>query len=854
MPNDFPFPSSLFPYTNYEATNMDWLCNVYNELQEKIDNGELTGPQGPQGNPADPALVASAVDDYLDDNITQETGYVLDRSLTMANAAAPADLVGDLKNALADETTCEPITEFTTGKAINVSGSTVDISSPATTGSYQYKVLDCSPGDLFTVTGANDSDSYLLWCFIDSAGNKLSASPNRTSGSYLLEAPVNAAKLIVNQKIATAGFCCKGHNVPERLKYAESAIGDISEETYNNFYIKDFGVQARSGVAVSFDDTDITIASTGTEANSYAQIPISNLEVGSSYYFHCKVKALSGTPYLRVRLRGTASSQTSTYGGSEITPVVETEYGWLLTPQEGCNGIAIYISGSTAASETITLTDLMLVKSPVELPYLPHKTAFDGVMREQLVKSKNLAVPSALTNISNCNIEVLDDGKYRITAINNNAWASCYFPIDNLSPGETYYLHAKIDWRKSTTGIIRFRLLGTTASQSENYGGFALDSAHAVVGEYGAFAVPANGCRGAVIYIANTSSTNAGFILSEVMVVKSEAEVPFIKKNTVKDYDTQALSFEHQEAAKEHANTEVMSSHFATYAKRKARVSIIDDDGRIEFYTKLLPMIRTYNVPIATAYAADTNGWRGDGSYYMTVDQLKEVIAAGGEVIAHGTTNLASVSIEEAEANVKLCHDNLMRHGFKDFDYYVYPYGGNNESVREMISKYFKAGIITSKKTPGDSHRANIGCIANYWINRWHCGGASYDQIETSGPFANLDTSKMEYFEALIQDAIANDGWLILYTHSFEMENGQQPTDGVTQFQRLEEIIQSILELKAGGTDIDIITVADGFKMFGNAMQFGDYLGPWNETAEHTQPGAAINKLGQYDFPTGNAM
>ena len=114
----FPFTGNLFPSTDFNKINMDWLCNVYNELQEKIDNGELTGPQGPegpqgpqgpegphgpqgpQGNPADPALVASAVDDYLDDNITQETGYVLDRSLTMANAAAPADLVGDLKSAL----------------------------------------------------------------------------------------------------------------------------------------------------------------------------------------------------------------------------------------------------------------------------------------------------------------------------------------------------------------------------------------------------------------------------------------------------------------------------------------------------------------------------------------------------------------------------------------------------------------------------------------------------------------------------------------------------------------------------------------------------------------------------------
>lgn len=762
--------------------------------------------------------------------------------------------VGDLKSALADETACEPITEFTTGKAINTSGSTVDVTSPTTVNGYQYKVVDCSPGDLFTVSGSTASGNYRLWCFVDGSGNKLSEAPTRTSGSYFVVAPTSAAKLIINQEIENAGFCCTGYNAPERLDNAEKIISEISENTYNTFFLKNYGVVPKSNVTVAFDEDDATIASTGSNANAYAHIPISDLSVGEVYYFRCKVKALSGTPYIRVRLRGTTENEYSTYDGGEKTPTLNGEYGWLLTPRAGCNGIVIYVSGSTAASEAITLTDLMLVKSPVELPYLPHKTAYDGVMRDQLHQSKNLASTSTLTPIDNCKIEEMGDGSYRIIATANNAWSTCYFPIADLEVGASYYLHAKIDWRKSTTGIFRFRLIGTTDNQFAHYGGFMLDSDHAVVGEYGAFATPVEGCRGAVIYIANTSSTNAGFVISEVMLVKSEAEVPFIKKNTVKDYDTQALSFEHQEASKAYANAEVMHSHFATYAKRKARVSIIDDDGRIEFYTKLLPMIRTYHVPIATAYAADTNGWRGDGKTYMTIGQLKEIVAAGGEVIAHGTTDLTSVSIAEAEANVKLCYDNLMRHGFRDFEYYVYPYGATSEAVREMIAKYYKCGINTVKQVPNDAFRTNMGCIGNYYINRQHCGGAEYDGIVTTGPYGNLDTSKMEYFEALIQEAIDNNSWLILYTHSFQMESGQQPTDGVTQFQRMEEIIQHILTLKAGGTDIDIITVKDGFEMFGNAMQFGDYLGPWNETAEHSQPGAAINKLGQYDFPAGNNL
>lgn len=53
---------------------------------------------------ADQASVESTippiVNTWLGNNVAQETGYVLDETLTMSNAAAPADKVGDLKSAI----------------------------------------------------------------------------------------------------------------------------------------------------------------------------------------------------------------------------------------------------------------------------------------------------------------------------------------------------------------------------------------------------------------------------------------------------------------------------------------------------------------------------------------------------------------------------------------------------------------------------------------------------------------------------------------------------------------------------------------------------------------------------------
>lgn len=45
------------------------------------------------------AQVTTAVNTWLGENVVQETGYVLDASLTMSNAAPPASAVGDLKSA-----------------------------------------------------------------------------------------------------------------------------------------------------------------------------------------------------------------------------------------------------------------------------------------------------------------------------------------------------------------------------------------------------------------------------------------------------------------------------------------------------------------------------------------------------------------------------------------------------------------------------------------------------------------------------------------------------------------------------------------------------------------------------------
>ena len=70
-----------------------------NYTDKAIDNLDISGEVAEQ--------LPSAVDDYLSEHIHPETGYVLDNSLTLENAAAQAKAVGDRIGLLADYTITE---------------------------------------------------------------------------------------------------------------------------------------------------------------------------------------------------------------------------------------------------------------------------------------------------------------------------------------------------------------------------------------------------------------------------------------------------------------------------------------------------------------------------------------------------------------------------------------------------------------------------------------------------------------------------------------------------------------------------------------------------------------------------
>lgn len=97
------------------------------------------------------------IDSWLDENISQETGYALDRTLTLENAAAPADLVGDLKSALSND----EIAINGDGYATNLFPCSITSSNKWSTTDGSHVLIPVKSGDSIKIKANSTYTTYL---------------------------------------------------------------------------------------------------------------------------------------------------------------------------------------------------------------------------------------------------------------------------------------------------------------------------------------------------------------------------------------------------------------------------------------------------------------------------------------------------------------------------------------------------------------------------------------------------------------------------------------------------------------------------------------------------------------------
>lgn len=248
--------------------------------------------------------------------------------------------------------------------------------------------------------------------------------------------------------------------------------------------------------------------------------------------------------------------------------------------------------------------------------------------------------------------------------------------------------------------------------------------------------------------------------------------------------------------------------------KRRPLVTFVDDDGWQRVYDELSPISEKYNVPFVSAIqiGSTINDWN---ALYLQ-DELAWELAVHPDCGEEG--GLATLETEE-EINQWFEDTNayLDSHGYK-WKNVVYAAGEPDERVRRLAKQYYRCGAV------GSSPKVNRGIIANFEIQRIPIG---YPMGAEWNTFANL--------KSYIDDAIEHNGWCIFMTHA-----------GMTNHHTAEitQIIDQLVDYCVNTVEVDIVTLNDGFNVFGNAVETGDYVGENARVGDDKTKGIAISQDG----------
>lgn len=229
-------------------------------------------------------------------------------------------------------------------------------------------------------------------------------------------------------------------------------------------------------------------------------------------------------------------------------------------------------------------------------------------------------------------------------------------------------------------------------------------------------------------------------------------------------------------------------------------VTFVDDDGHTDVLTKLKPLSETYGIPFTVAIPSvritDTSGT------WLTADDLLELQAMGWEIASHthDHVKLGELTDEEQELQMQLSKQTLEDVGLKVTSI-CYPNSSVNDNTYKIAMKYYECGRRTNYHDQ----------INTSPLQTWDLRTIPIGSYFTASKLTNLDTSSLEYYKWAVDQAVANNGWLIFLTHCNEHDSVQQGY--------IEETIQYIQEL-----NIPVVTLTEGARIRKNRFEVGRVL------------------------------
>ena len=126
----------------------------------------------------------------------------------------------------------------------------------------------------------------------------------------------------------------------------------------------------------------------------------------------------------------------------------------------------------------------------------------------------------------------------------------------------------------------------------------------------------------------------------------------------------------------------------------KKVVALTFDDGYVDFYTNVLPIIKKYNIKTNLYIITGTTS----SEKYVNEEQIKELsnsglVSIGSHTVTHNA--LATLNVEQIETELKDSKEYLENLLGKEIQTISYPTGSYNSTVLNTAEKYYKYGITT---------------------------------------------------------------------------------------------------------------------------------------------------------------
>lgn len=185
-------------------------------------------------------------------------------------------------------------------------------------------------------------------------------------------------------------------------------------------------------------------------------------------------------------------------------------------------------------------------------------------------------------------------------------------------------------------------------------------------------------------------------------------------------------------------------------------LTIIADDGYTDFNTVMKPTLDAYGYKATLGVITANVGTAG----YYSVADLQALQAAGYEIVSHSKTHGATTwRYDYARDNIYTIEDAIRAECFDSYkflrdngletDTLIYPYGTYDVGyVRNHVTKwcrdYYQFGVSAA------NGYNNGDVLNNMYLNRYQIDKSAHD---------------LTYYQGLIDTAVLNKGWLILFAH-----------------------------------------------------------------------------------------